>query len=182
MLVLNDHDCMISDFLEADCANCLGLCCIGYSFQVGENYAFDKPMFVHCSNLTEDYRCCIHEQLSAKGMHGCIAYNCFGAGQRSCQRVDADVDWHKRPDAAKILFQVFFKLKDLHQVMWLLSKLVILCPDPSLKAKIEERVAEIYAWGAESDAIISSLDVPTLTKHDYVWVELVRKARERYGV
>ena len=109
-----------------------------------------------------------------------MAYTCFGAGQRLCQRVLADVDWHNKPDAAKNLFHTYFKLKDLHEVMWLLSRLAALCPDPSLKLKIEGRIAEIDAWGAESDETIRSLDVSALTERDRRWVELVKKAQERH--
>ena len=115
-------------------------------------------------------------------MQGCIEYNCFSAGQRSYQRVLSDADWHKRPDTARNLFHTYFKLKDLHEIMWLLSRLATLCPDPSLKSKIEDRVAEIDGLWAQSDETIRTLDVSGLYKRDRVWVELVKKAQERYQV
>ena len=66
--------------------------------------------------------------------------------------------------------------------MWLLSRLATPCPDPSLKSKIEDRVAEIDGLWAQSDETIRTLDVSGLYKRDRVWVDLVKEAQERYQV
>jgi hypothetical protein len=67
--------------LTADCARCVGLCCVVLPFSRSADFAFDKPAGTPCRHLTADARCRIHDRLGASGMRGCVAYDCFGAGQ-----------------------------------------------------------------------------------------------------
>lgn len=113
-------------------------------------------------------------------MHGCIEYTCYGAGQRLCTRVLPGVDWLSQPDRSSDLFDTYFKLKELHEVMWFLSQMADLCPDPDLKVKIIDRISEIDELGEASDDEIRKLDVPALTQRDRVWAGLVEKAQARY--
>jgi hypothetical protein len=67
--------------LVADCSRCLGLCCVLLPFARSAEFAFDKAAGETCRHLAADHRCGIHARLREKGMRGCAAYDCFGAGQ-----------------------------------------------------------------------------------------------------
>ena len=67
--------------LVADCSRCVGLCCVLLPFQRSADFAFDKPAGEPCRYLADDHRCRIHASLLDDGMRGCVAYDCFGAGQ-----------------------------------------------------------------------------------------------------
>ena len=67
--------------LVADCARCVGLCCVLLPFQRSADFAFDKAAGEPCRHLDGGHRCRIHASLLDDGMRGCVAYDCFGAGQ-----------------------------------------------------------------------------------------------------
>ncbi len=67
--------------LTADCSRCVGLCCVVLPFARSADFAFDKPAGTPCRHLTSSHRCHIHDGLVEAGMRGCVAYDCFGAGQ-----------------------------------------------------------------------------------------------------
>ena len=67
--------------LTADCTRCVGLCCVVLPFSRSADFAFDKPAGTPCRHLAADARCGIHASLRESGMRGCVAYDCFGAGQ-----------------------------------------------------------------------------------------------------
>ena len=68
--------------LAADCARCVGLCCVAPAFVASSDFAFSKPAGVACRHLAADASCSIHDRLIPSGFPGCVAYDCFGAGQR----------------------------------------------------------------------------------------------------
>ena len=68
-----------SAVLQADCAHCRALCCVGPAFAVSADFAVDKPAGQPCAHLGTDDRCGIHAQLRPRGFPCCVAYDCFGA-------------------------------------------------------------------------------------------------------
>jgi hypothetical protein len=68
--------------LAADCSRCVGLCCVAPAFVASSDFAFSKPAGVACRHLAADASCSIHDRLIPSGFPGCVAYDCFGAGQR----------------------------------------------------------------------------------------------------
>jgi hypothetical protein len=68
--------------LAADCSRCVGLCCVVPAFVASSDFAFSKPAGVACRHLAADASCSIHDRLIPSGFPGCVAYDCFGAGQR----------------------------------------------------------------------------------------------------
>lgn len=67
--------------LTADCSRCVGLCCRVLPFARSADFAFDKAAGETCRHLAADHGCGIHDRLLEAGMRGCVAYDCFGAGQ-----------------------------------------------------------------------------------------------------
>ncbi len=93
--------------LAADCSRCVGLCCVLLPFQRSADFAFDKPAGEPCRHLETDHRCGIHDRLTESGMRGCVAYDCFGAGQSVTQsdRVAA-----------------FHEVEQVHEIAWYLTE------------------------------------------------------------
>jgi hypothetical protein len=98
--------------LTADCARCSGLCCVVLPFARSADFAFDKPAGTRCRNLTPDARCSIHDRLREDGFPGCVAYDCYGAGQRVTELI-VGIGGEATPDGAAELFGVVRALHEL---------------------------------------------------------------------
>jgi uncharacterized protein YjbI with pentapeptide repeats len=106
--------------LRADCGRCQGLCCVALVFAVSADFAFDKAAGVACGHLAPDFRCGIHGRLREEGMPGCMAYDCFGAGQHVTEVTMAGVDWRASGESAGRMFDVFAVMRQLHELAWYL--------------------------------------------------------------
>ncbi|MEO6513011.1 MAG: pentapeptide repeat-containing protein [Nocardioides sp.] len=93
--------------LVADCSRCVGLCCVLLPFQRSADFAFDKAPGEPCRNLADDHRCRIHTSLLDEGMRGCVAYDCFGAGQTVTES-DRVGDFHL--------------VEQVHEIAWYLTE------------------------------------------------------------
>jgi hypothetical protein len=92
--------------LVADCSRCVGLCCVVLPFQRSADFAFDKAPGEPCRHLADDHRCTIHDRLLDDGMRGCVAYDCFGAGQSVTQTGRVEV---------------FLVVEQVHEIAWYLT-------------------------------------------------------------
>lgn len=80
---------------EADCDNCVGICCISPYFSARDGFACDKEAFVPCPHMDRtEQRCNIHDTLEHASVE-CSKYDCGGAGQMVTQlakHLDAELD------------------------------------------------------------------------------------------
>jgi Pentapeptide repeats (8 copies) len=111
----------VSSRLRADCGRCVALCCVASGFTVSADFAIDKPAGVPCRNLRGDFGCSVHDHLLPVGFAGCVAYDCFGAGQHVVQQVYGGRDWRTEPEIADEMFAAFAVVRDLHELMWYLA-------------------------------------------------------------
>jgi len=93
--------------LTADCSRCVGLCCVLLRFQRSADFAFDKAAGEPCRHLVGEHRCRIHDRLLDDGMRGCVAYDCFGAGQAVTQTLRVES---------------FHEVEQLHEIAWYLTE------------------------------------------------------------
>jgi len=100
--------------LRPDCEACCGLCCVAPTFVASRDFAIDKDAGKPCPNLTAEFRCGIHDRLRAEGFPGCVAYDCFGAGQKVTQVTFGGGDWRQSPQIAAQMFEVFGVMRQLH--------------------------------------------------------------------
>ncbi|MFP5345850.1 MAG: pentapeptide repeat-containing protein [Actinomycetes bacterium] len=140
--------------LRADCAQCVGLCCVALPFSVSADFAIDKPALVPCPHLQGDFRCGIHSRLRQKGFRGCTVYDCFGAGQKVTQQTFAGADWRKDPGLARRMFAVFVVQQQLHEMLWYLTEAVTLSAPRSLRDRLD---ALLLATSAHTDASAEAL-------------------------
>jgi hypothetical protein len=108
--------------LQADCANCCGLCCVGPAFDADQGFGFDKPAHTACRHLGRDYRCGIHEHLTVRGFPSCAAFDCHGAGQWVTQQLFAGRSWQSSPELGASMFAHFQRYRALHELMALLDR------------------------------------------------------------
>ncbi|WP_030621971.1 pentapeptide repeat-containing protein [Streptomyces sclerotialus] len=103
--------------LQADCAQCFGLCCVALPFAASNDFAADKEGGTPCANLQADFRCGIHDRLREAGFRGCTVFDCFGAGQQVSQVTFGGRDWRQHPDTARQMFAVFPVMRQLHELL-----------------------------------------------------------------
>lgn len=108
---------MPSADLQANCAQCFGLCCVALPFAASNDFAADKDAGTPCKNLQADFRCGIHAQLRDKGFRGCTVFDCFGAGQKVSQVTFGGRDWRQHPGTARQMFAVFPVMRQLHELL-----------------------------------------------------------------
>jgi uncharacterized protein YjbI with pentapeptide repeats len=116
--------------LRADCAHCVGLCCVAPAFAKSADFAVDKAAGTPCGNLQTDFRCGIHADLRTKGFPGCTVFDCLGAGQR-VTRAFAGHDW-RTPGVAEPMFAAFAVARQVHELLWYLDEARVRAPHPEL--------------------------------------------------
>lgn len=108
--------------LRADCARCVGLCCVALAFARSADFAMSKEAGEPCVHLEADYRCDIHSRLRPEGFKGCTVFDCFGAGQQVTQVTYGGRSWRDEPAVAARMFPVFTVMRQLHELLWYLSQ------------------------------------------------------------
>jgi pentapeptide repeat protein len=141
--------------LEADCSRCAGLCCVGPAFAKSSDFAIDKPAGRACPNLAGDFRCGIHDRLEARGFHGCVVFDCFGAGQRITVDIVKGADWRTAPQMLALLPVV----RQLHELMWLLTEALKIDEADRVRPKLRDALAETDRLAGGTPDELLALDV-----------------------
>jgi uncharacterized protein YjbI with pentapeptide repeats len=150
--------------LRADCARCVGLCCVAPAFARSADFAVDKPAGTPCTNLQADFRCGIHADLRHRGFAGCTVFDCLGAGQRVTAAF-AGRDW-RTPEVAAPMFAAFGIARQVHELLWYLDEARVRAPNPALDAE----------WARLVDADLATAEVDAARARVG---ELLRGASER---
>lgn len=148
------------------------------SLRRSADFAIDKPADRPCPNLrAEDFGCGIHDRLREKGFPGCIAYDCFGAGQRVTQSTFGGRTWRDHPDEASTIFPAFLAMTGVHEVLWHLDHARSVAAGP-LRAEVEQALERTDALGNLPPDELARLDVVTaLTPAMDLVKEVSRRAR-----
>jgi hypothetical protein len=111
----------VDSHLQADCAKCCGLCCVGPAFDANQGFGFDKPAHTACCNLDAEHRCAIHDELRLRGFPACASFECYGAGQWVTQHLFGGKSWRTSPELAEQMFTLYRRIRVLHELMVLLE-------------------------------------------------------------
>lgn len=122
--------------LKIGCEDCFGLCCVALYFSASEGFPTNKNAGKPCINLKSDFTCSVHNDLRNKGLKGCTAYDCFGAGQKLAQITYSGNDWRHSPEAANKMFEAFLIMRQLHEMLWYLTQALSLQTDHDTKGEI----------------------------------------------
>jgi uncharacterized protein YjbI with pentapeptide repeats len=136
MNMVYTHEDKLNKELKADCEKCFGLCCVALYFSASDGFPTNKDAGKSCINLQSDFTCSVHKNLRKKGLKGCTAYDCFGAGQKIAQVTFSGHDWRQYPESAKQMFEAFLIMRQLHEMLWYLTQAFILQKDKGIKDEI----------------------------------------------
>jgi uncharacterized protein YjbI with pentapeptide repeats len=145
--------------LRADCESCFALCCVAPAFSASADFAIDKRAGQPCPNLQDDFRCGIHARLRQRGFRGCTVYDCFGAGQKVSQVSFGGQDWHRAPETASQMFQVFPIMRDLHELLWYVTEALTLHAARSIHGELRSALQETARLSQLSPGGLVELDV-----------------------
>jgi len=145
--------------LRADCEQCFGLCCVSLPFAASSDFAIDKAAGEPCRNLREDFRCGIHNQLRQRGMRGCTVYDCFGAGQHVSQVTYGGQDWRQAPETASQMFEVFQKMRQLHELMWYVSEALMRPQTQAIHKELHEAYVETERLIDADPSTVLAIDI-----------------------
>lgn len=168
--------------LRADCEKCFGLCCTALYFSAAEGFPENKESGRPCINLEKDFRCKVHENLSKKGLKGCTAYDCLGAGQKVAQITYGGHSWREKSETASEMFEVFIIMRQLYEMLWYLNEALTLQTENDMKDKINLKINDIESFTNLSASSIIKLDLTVIrvgvNKLLFKTSELVRKKAE----
>lgn len=128
--------------LRIDCEKCFGFCCVALCFSASDGFPTDKDAGKPCVNLQQDFNCTIHKSLREKGLKGCTAYDCFGAGQKVAQVTYNGHDWRQVQGSAKQMFEVFLIMRQLHEMLWYLTEALMMQTNSNIKDKLSHLASE----------------------------------------
>lgn len=155
--------------LRADCTRCFGLCCAALPFTASADFAVDKAAGEPCANLQADFSCGIHAHLREQGFPGCVAFDCFGAGQKVSRVTFGGQDWRQDSRTAQEMFAVFPVMRRLHELLWYVTEALELPPARPLHGELRRALDDIEASTrgsaetlTESAAAALRADVDTL--------------------
>jgi hypothetical protein len=143
--------------LRADCSRCAALCCVAPAFARSADFAIDKPAGRPCPNLQSDFRCGIHDSLPERGFPGCVAFDCFGAGQHVTQVAFGGRDWRSDPGIAGSMFVLLPVVRQLHELLWYLAEAVD--RDAARRAEIERVRTDVEELVNADPDDLATLDV-----------------------
>ncbi len=127
---------------------------------VSADFAVDKPAGTPCPNLRDDSRCGIHTQLRERGFGGCVAFDCFGAGQRAV----AVVLGGRRVPPAEVAYRAaelggaLSVLRQLHEVLWHLTEASDLLPPGPLQQEVERERARVAELAVADRVVLTGVD------------------------
>ncbi|MFI7273020.1 pentapeptide repeat-containing protein [Streptomyces sp. NPDC049879] len=148
--------------LSADCGECFGLCCVALPFTASADFPVSKAAGKACGNLTDAFRCGIHDRLRGEGYTGCTVYDCFGAGQRVSQVTFGGRDWRREPGTARAMFDAFAVMRQLHELLWYLTEAAALPAARPLRADLRRALADAERLADGDAAALAGADVPAL--------------------
>lgn len=128
--------------LSCDCGKCFGLCCVALFFSATDGFPTDKEAGKPCINLSNEFKCKVHGELSGKGLKGCTAFECIGAGQKVSQITFGGMDWKKDSKNAQKMFDTFIVMRQLHEMLWYLNQALQLQENEENKNKICRLITE----------------------------------------
>ncbi|WP_174615286.1 pentapeptide repeat-containing protein [Virgibacillus ihumii] len=147
------------DDLKSDCKNCFGLCCVALPYTESADFPFNKDGGEPCRHLCSNNLCSIHDELRDKGFRGCVAYECFGAGQHVSQNIYKGEDWRKDPERAEEMFAVFPLVQQLHEMLWYLKQALILKETQSFHSSLQKMYEETVELTIKTSKEILEIDI-----------------------
>ena len=133
-------------------------------FSAGADFAFDKSAGEPCTNLGADFGCDIHADLRDRGLPGCTAFDCFGAGQRVSTTTFAGRGWRSDPADARDMFDAFGVMRQLHELLWYLTEAVALPAARPVHAELRRWLTTVQETALGSRATVLGTDAAAVRR------------------
>jgi uncharacterized protein YjbI with pentapeptide repeats len=91
-------------------------------------------------------------------MPGCVAYDCFGAGQHVTQGTLRGVDWRESSGTAERMFDVFGVMRQLHELAWYLTEALALATAQPVHAELRAALDAVVALTREPANVLMAAD------------------------
>ena len=114
-------------------------------FDADQGFGHDKAAREPCHHLQADFRCGIYGRLADQGYPGCVAFDCFGAGQRVTQELFGGANWSQSPEIAAAMFDSYERLRPLHELMAMAQLAIDRTQDESQRQALQDVVSGIDA-------------------------------------
>lgn len=147
--------------LQANCNNCFSLCCVALPFSRSSDFPVNKSAGTPCNNLHDDFRCKIHKQLRDKNYNGCTVFDCFGAGQKVSQVTFKGVSWREKPDSARVMYEVFPIVRQLHELLKYTAQALDLPAAQPVHRDLRHAYDKIDALTRQTAETLLTVDVDT---------------------
>mgnify|MGYP001242133147 CR=1 FL=1 len=108
---------------QSDCANCAALCCIAYPSDDMPGFSAQKQSGEPCPKLDSCGACTIYDDRERLGFAGCIAFECFGAGQFVTRSVLAGGTDPGHPVTRQAMVDRFLRLRPAFDLLYLAQRL-----------------------------------------------------------
>jgi len=165
--------------LRADCSHCAALCCVLLPYRKDGGFGADKAGGVPCTNLLADDRCGIHDRLGEAGWPGCVAFDCFGAGQHVTERTYAGRSWRDGSADPAEMGAVLTVQRLLHEMVHHLTEAARRVDDATARA-LADRVLVLREGDPEA---LLTIDVDALHEEVGACLRAVsRRIRQPAGV
>ncbi|WP_242450787.1 pentapeptide repeat-containing protein [Priestia endophytica] len=145
--------------LSSDCTSCFGLCCVALPYAKSADFAFDKDGGTPCRNLQDHYLCGIHDNLIQEGFRGCVAYECFGAGQKVSRIIYKGKEWKGNKQYAEQMFSVYPIVQQLHEMLSYLYEAMSYEETKSIHTELREMFRETEKMTEQSPEEILHIDI-----------------------
>lgn len=167
--------------LRISCEDCFGLCCIALHFSRSEGFPENKKAGKPCSNLLADFRCAVHDSLMKNGLKGCLAFDCFGAGQKTSQISFSGRNWKDYAEDAEKLFSIFNIQRQLNEMLWYLTDPVMFKSEMKMESISKELIEETLNFSALPVEDLLKLNVEAHRfKVNGVLLQLSESVRKEY--
>lgn len=147
--------------LRNDCSKCFGFCCIALYFSSSDGFPADKAAGKPCINLQQDFKCAVHKNLREKGLKGCTAYECFGAGQKVAQVTYGGRSWLEDEESSQQMFDVFLIMRQLHEMLWYLKEALRIGGNGNIQSQLSQLISKTEALTLLSCDSLIALDLKT---------------------
>lgn len=120
---------------RSDCSRCAALCCIAYPSEEMPGFSAAKQAGQPCPKLGSDGLCTIYTRRAEEGFAGCIAFECFGAGQHVVQHLFADRDWREDRAVLGAMVDAFLAMRPVSDLNFLARRIIDSAQDGKVRAE-----------------------------------------------
>lgn len=106
---------------RSDCDKCAALCCIAFPSDNMPGFTARKESGEPCPKLDACGRCTIYDRRAEEGFAGCLAFECFGAGQYVTQMLFGGLDWRDDPALLAPMIEHFLALRPVFDLLCLID-------------------------------------------------------------